>query len=350
MTNSFLHHLIKRSVLLIIVLAVFAFTDRILKYPDDSRRERIKKALVKGCTFLVNAQQANGAIADSVNPLFQVWETVLATSALYDIEKDTNNPGINKALLYLKKNENAGGLICHNIKCRDRYCLETTAAYFSLLLATGQKEKVIKRLQAVKDMQLNTGEWNIGNPDVREEKNFPSVTAFVLNIFTDVQVLPLRQKEAIRWLIEKQKTEGHWGAAWEYYGCKAYALWPVMKTLANDTTALGYDARIKASLYCYASQNKDGSWFYDDQILTRQTSPQLQTALILAALRYASPANKEVVRKGIDFLLDHQSSNGSWDGGYFPVPAKQYVKQEYIFATALAISTLNWYLHNSDNL
>ena len=244
----------------------------------------------------------------------------------------------------MQNNENKEGLICHNQKCRNGYCLETTSVYYELLQLTGKNKKT--GLQKIISLQQKTGQWEIGNPDVQEQKDFPSVTAFVLAILQDANVEPVYKKEAMRWILNKQTKQGDWGLAWEYYGCPAYALWPLMRVLKHENSTTEKIAKEKAVAYICSAQNADGSWFYSNPSLQKQTSPELQTALMLAALQQAGIKNRSVIVKGIDFLLHSQQEEGNWNGGFFPIPEKRYSKQEYVFATAMAAEVLNNYLLN----
>ncbi len=311
--------------------------------------EQIRLSQQKGIQFLQHIQRNDGAICDTVNPLFETWETILAVSAIYKANSDTNVPAVKRGLFFLMYNENSDGLICHNQKCKKAYCLETTAVYFNLLKLTGKNEQVIDGSKKIAALQKQTGEWDIGNPDVTIQKDFPSVTAFVLDLLHNTGIEPLYKKEAISWLLKKQTKGGDWGSAWEYYGCPAYALWPVMKLLQNENTKETRLAEDKAVAFILASQNKDGSWFYKDAALQKQTSAELQTALMLSALQNAGLKNSEAILKGINFLVNTQQKNGNWDGGYFPIPEKRYSKQEYIFATTLAVDVMHNYLLNTIN-
>jgi squalene cyclase len=311
--------------------------------------EKIRQAQQKGMEFLKHIQRNDGAICDTVNPLFETWETILAVTAIYKSGPDTNLPAIKSGLSFLMSNENNDGLICHNQKCKKSYCLETTAVYFNLLQLTGKGEKIITGLKKIASLQKKSGEWDIGNPDVTIQKDFPSVTGFVLNLLQSAGVDPVYKKEAISWLLQKQIKQGDWGSAWEYYGCPAYALWPVMKVLQNENTNEAKLAKDKAVAFILAAQNENGSWFYKDASFQKQTSAELQTALILSALQNAGIKNSEVILKGINFLVNAQQKNGSWDGGYFPIPEKRYTKQEYVFATALAVDAIHNYLLNNSN-
>lgn len=311
---------------------------------QTSSMEKIEQAQKRGTAFLKQIQRTDGAICDTINPLFETWETILAATALYKSVTDTNHAAVRKATLFLKKNENNEGLICHNIKCSNAYCLETTAAYFNLLQISGNKTAVQNSLNKIAALQKQTGEWEIGNPDVTIEKSFPSVTAFVLNLFADEGANPEHRKEAIDWLIKKQTTQGDWGSAWEYYGCSGYALWQVLKALRNESSQKARLAKEKAIAFITATQHADGSWYYRNPAYQKQTSPELQTVLMLLALQGSGAENDIVTLKGINFLLARQQKNGSWNGGFFPIPDKRYVKEEYVFVTALAIELMQNYL------
>jgi len=307
----------------------------------------IRVSQQKGIDFLKRIQQSNGAIADTINPLFDIWETTLAVSAICKTGADTNTPVIKNGLAFLANNQNREGLICHNQKCKAAYCLETTAVYFNLLQLTGKNGQVKDASKKIVALQKSSGDWDIGNPDVNIEKNFPSVTAFVLNMLQTAGTAPAYKKESISWLLQKQTKEGHWGAAWEYYGCTGYALWPVLKLLQNENTRETQLAKDKAVAYIMSAQNNNGSWFYHDPAFAKQTSAELQTVLMLAALQHAGIKSNAAIVKGIDFLLHTQQKNGSWNGGYFPIPEKRYSKQEYVFATALAVEVMHTYLLNN---
>lgn len=312
-----------------------------------SNHDEIRHSQEKAIGFLKTIQRNDGAICDTVNRLFDTWETILAVSAIYRSNPDTNFPAVKNGLFFLASNENSDGLICHNQKCKKAYCLETSAVYFNLLNLTGKNKNVKNGLKKISTLQKQTGEWDIGNPDVIVQKDFPSVTAFVLNILNSAGVEPVYKKEAINWLLKKQTKNGDWSFAWEYYGCPAYALWPIMKVLQNENTNEAGVVKDKAITYILATQNNDGSWFYNNPGLQKQTTAALQTTLMLSALQNAGLKNSEVILKGIHFLIKTQQKNGNWDGGFFPIPEKRYNKQEYVFATALAADVMHNYLLNN---
>ncbi|MBL7766113.1 MAG: hypothetical protein JNJ58_08480 [Chitinophagaceae bacterium] len=296
----------------------------------------MEKATAQGIQFLKNIQQENGAICDTVNPLFNLWETILATTTLYISIQDTNDSVIRKALHYLKQNENNSGLICHNQKCKTSYCLETTSQYFSLLLQTGQLTLVESRMNEIMRLQKSTGEWEIGNPDVNEQRDFPSVTALVTSLYHEGYPDSINDR-SLEWLVQQQKPQGHWGYAWEYYGCPAYALWAAMKAMKGIETLEIIKSRHIAIDYIVSQQLLNGSWYFKDPQQNKQISAELQTAWMLLALQNAGLRNKIVLQKGVDYLLQTQDQQGAWYGGYFPIPDLRYKKQEYVAATAMAL-------------
>lgn len=312
---------------------------------SPAKETEIRNALNSGEQFLQGIQREDGAICDSINPLFDSWETVLAATALYEIHRDTSDLVFQKAMAYLIANEDAAGLICHNKKCREAYCLETTAVYFLLLLKTGKEEVVRQRMDTILAMQKPAGDWDIGNPDVREQKNFPSVTAFVLALLMELKISALYPEAALDWLQRAQTPEGHWGNTWEYYDCPAYALWPILQVLQDAPTPELAATQQKALRYILSQQQEDGSWEFSATTLQKRPSKALQTALMISALEAAGCREHEAaIEQGINYLLANQQENGAWDGGYFPINSTRYEKKEYIFATARTLSVLNTFL------
>jgi len=346
--TKYLHtiNFLKYTAALILVFAANIF---FITPSGASRTEDIRLSKQKGIAFLKYIQRSNGAICDTINPLFETWETIIALSAIYRSDADTNTMVVKNGLSFLEKNENAEGLICHNKKCRQAYCLETTAAYFKLLKLAGKNGNLRERLTRIAALQKPGGGWEIGNPHVNIEKDFPSVTAFVLNLFHDAGFEPDHKKEALNWLLKKQTVQGDWGKAWEYYGCSGYALWQVLEVLQHENSAEARLAKERAIAFILSNQNSDGSWFYKDPSIEKQTSAALQTALMLLALQHAGETNTAAVLKGIQYLVSSQQKQGNWNGGYFPIPEKRYSKEEYVFATALATDVMQTYLLNNSH-
>ncbi len=307
----------------------------------ESKSDKIENAIQKGRSFLESIQRGDGAIADTSNPLFDTWETILATQALVDSPSDQPSEPAKAALSYLKNNENRHGLMCHNQKCRREICLETSAEYVRLLNMIRPEADYFGRVVPVLQAQKANGSWDIGNPDVRVAIDFPSVTGFVLGMLNVCDLGANDHNKAIEWLVAQQHPEGHWGKSWEYYGCTSYALWPIIGALSAYDDEASTTAIEKAQKYILNSQKVDGSWYEKGNELRKVPSSELQTALMINALQNCNPTKTQgAIDKGIDFLLTQQSPNGSWEGGYFPIESQRYVKREYVVATALSILAL----------
>ena len=210
----------------------------------------------------------------------------------------------------------------------------------------GESGKVRQSIQNIVSLQQNTGQWFVGNPDVHENKDFASVTSFALNSLHNAGVKASYIDQSLSWLLNKQTPEGDWGSTWEYYCIPGYALWPILQTLHDHSSKEVETSMKKAVRYILSNQLDDGSWKHKNNSgQTKQPSAELQTALMLSALKYASYDDHQVsFEKGIDFLLQHQLKNGAWDGGYFPIESVRYEKKEYIFATSRILCLLNSYL------
>lgn len=327
------------------LLLILSFT--FVKCADE--REKIPKAIDKAKNFLHQIQRKDGAICDTINPLFDTWETVLVAKVLAEWKSDSQDVVLEKAMAYLFLNENKNGLLCHNQKCKAAYCLETTSEYFLLLKHLQDTLTLKERISTLINLQKKEGNWEVGNPDVLEQKAFPSVTGFVLGILEEKD--SVARKKAVSWLISQQNAEGHWGNTWEYYDCPAYPLWVNLRALSHFSHSSATIATQKARDYILKSQEKDGCWNFKGSSNPKKPSPELQTALMLSALTYTNVAfTDSAFTKGIDFLLAHQQANGSWDGGYFPINNARYVKKEYIFATTRAMSVLQDYIVHFDKL
>jgi squalene cyclase len=184
-------------------------------------------------------------------------------------------------------------------------------------------------------------------------QEFPSVTAFALRALSFAQVPPRDEESALRFLEESQDPAGHWGLQWQYYGSPFYAMVPVLRVMSERNTDGQYDgAMARAKRFLIESQRKNGRWTYRSSRLTGNLpSDELHTALalqccLLCGLRVDSPP----IAKGMAWLLSRQRPDGSWSGGFFPLPDPKKSKREDIFATTQVIQALHLYLrqHRSE--
>lgn len=290
----------------------------------------------RATTFLKEIQLPSGAFQDSTNPLFNIWETILVTDALLDRFPEEDST-IQLGLRWLKSQENDQQLLCHNVVCSTSFCIETSAIYLRLLSRLTSTQNIDSQLKFIEQLQEKNGSWKVGNPDVLDQVDFPSVTAFVINLFDTAHYSAKQLDVAYDYLITKQLPNGSWGQTWEYYNCPGYALWqcmPALKSHGSATWQRGKD-------FILQQQLENGSWFYTDSLIKNHVSAELQTAFMLHCLvNEEDEQSKIACAKGIQFLLQSQLTSGAWDGGFFPIPNARYKKREYLIATALILKLL----------
>lgn len=127
-------------------------------------------------------------------------------------------------------------------------------------------------------------------------------------------------ERALGFLLREQEEDGAWYGRW---GCNyLYGTWLALHGLAT----IGLDpagapwARRGAAFLC-GCQNPDGGWgelpdSYDDPG-RRGCGPSTpsQTAWALLGLFATGELYTGAVRRGLDYLVDHQLEGGSWDDG-----------------------------------
>ncbi|MDH4473346.1 MAG: prenyltransferase/squalene oxidase repeat-containing protein [Fluviicola sp.] len=325
----------KRTVFLLLLLMNLSLT---------VRGQITKNALIvsseKASTFLKQAQTESGSINDSTNTLFSIWETILVADALLDQFPATDST-IQRAITWLQSLETEQGLVCHNVKCSRNYCIETSALYIRLLarLQSTDSLSLLQRLKTIEQLQEKNGSWKVGNPDVLDKTDFPSVTGFVLNLYSALHFNSSRKLDAELFLISSQLENGSWGQTWEYYNCPGYALWQCLPSIKKcPSGAITFE---KAKAFILKSQLENGSWYVAENEQTNHVSAELQTAFMLSCLQEeADELSQKAFYKGISFLLSKQLSNGSWEGGFFPIPNERYKKREYLITTALTLKLM----------
>lgn len=125
---------------------------------------------------------------------------------------------------------------------------------------------------------------------------------------------------ALRWLIAEQEQDGSWFGRWGanyVYGTGAAVPALVEAGLSPD------DQRIQRAVqWLHRVQNDDGGWgedlrSYDDPAWRgRGHSTPSQTAWALLAL-IAADRFDAATRRGVQWLIDNQRHDGSWDEAYF---------------------------------
>ncbi len=148
------------------------------------------------------------------------------------------------------------------------------------------------------------------------------VTAHVLEMLADEPgVAPEVLAQGLAWLSDQQEPDGSWFGRWGVnyvYGTGAAVPALVRAGVGGD------DRRIRRAVrWLQDHQNPDGGWgedlrsYVDEAWHGRGTSTASQTAWALLALLAAGESESPATRRGVDWLVDTQRPDGSWDEPWF---------------------------------
>lgn len=173
-----------------------------------------------------------------------------------------------------------------------------------------------------------------------------TVVALLTHGYTE-QAEPVRR--AVEFLYRNQEPDGSWYGRW---GCNyLYGTWLVLWALGK----LGVDPRTPAiraaRRWIRERQNPDGGWgetlgSYDDPLHKGVGhSTASQTGWALMGLLAAGDLNSGSVRRGVEYLLQHQQPDGSWRDEYwtgtgFP---KVFYLRYHLYATYFPLHALGDY-------
>ena len=126
---------------------------------------------------------------------------------------------------------------------------------------------------------------------------------------------------ALDYILAEQESDGAWFGRWGVnyiYGIGA-AL-PALQAVGFDMSA---DCVRRAVQWLAARQNPDGGWgescasYVDPEFRGKGPSAPSQTAWAIIALLAAGESAHQSTRRGIQFLIERQQPDGSWDEPYF---------------------------------
>ena len=148
------------------------------------------------------------------------------------------------------------------------------------------------------------------------------VTAHVLEMLaSEPGVAPEVINRGVSWLWGQQELDGSWFGRWGVnyvYGTGA-AVPALIEAGANRS-----DPRIRRAVrWLEDHQNPDGGWgedlrsYVDEAWRGRGESTASQTAWALLALIAAGDTAGEACRRGVQWLIDKQTGDGTWDEPWF---------------------------------
>src|SRR5206468_5908667 len=123
-------------------------------------------------------------------------------------------------------------------------------------------------------------------------------------------------RRGVRWLVKNQEADGswygRWGVAYIYGTC--FALRGLAASGESDREA----HILRAGEWLRSIQNADGGGgesckSYDNRIFTGGPSTPSQTAWAILGLIAGGDPNSLSVQHGIEYLLETQRSDGSWE-------------------------------------
>jgi squalene-hopene/tetraprenyl-beta-curcumene cyclase len=127
----------------------------------------------------------------------------------------------------------------------------------------------------------------------------------------------------LEFLLQEQEANGAWFGRW---GCNyIYGTWSALVALNAAKMHSQHPAIRRAVVWLQAMQHEDGGWgesnqSYEAPAQHQQPSTSYQTAWALLGLMAAGEVSSAAVRRGIQYLLRTQQTDGFWHDLWFTAP------------------------------
>jgi squalene-hopene/tetraprenyl-beta-curcumene cyclase len=230
-----------------------------------------------------------------------------------------------------------------------------------------KKQAIIRALNWVASMQCVDGGWAAfdlnnnadwlnavpyGDLKAMIDPNTADVTARVLEMLgcCNLSIDNYNFNRALAYLAKEQEPEGCWFGRWGVnyiYGTSG-----VLAALALVAPKSHRQNIERGAAWLVSCQNKDGGWgetcrsYNDPSLKGKGESTASQTAWALIGLLAAGEATenyaKEAIKRGVNYLVETQRVDGTWDENYFTgtgFPCHFYLKyhlyQQHFPLTAL---------------
>lgn len=157
-------------------------------------------------------------------------------------------------------------------------------------------------------------------------------------------------KRAIEFIKKDQCEDGSWFGRW---GCNyIYGTWQVLVGLSQIGEDLNQPYIQRAVRWLKSVQNADGGWgetlssYSDESLKGKGVSTASQTAWGVLGLIAAGEARGRAVRQGIQWLINHQKTDGSydeeqWTGTGFP---KVFYLRYHLYKNYFPLLAFNAYV------
>ena len=264
----------------------------------------------EGLTWLACTRNPDGGCREALN--LNVWDTALSIISVMDVNASEGTDELRSAGGWLVENQNAdggwafSGLLGSNLPSDAD---DTALASLALLkLRPLDSDAAIHQgLDWLRANQGRDGSWSTYLPG-QGDVGCVSITAHAIEALIEARGRDAEINRACRWLKRQMSPDGHWSDLWlakNTYGT-ANAITALIQAGQRDCKEVHRGVQ-----WLENAQNHDGGWG-EDMLGTRAESTVEQTAWSAGALLLADPQN-DSGWKGIEFLLNHQRFDGSWD-------------------------------------
>jgi squalene cyclase len=302
---------------------------------EEDRLLSIESAINQGVAYLVGNQNEDGSVSLDNDETFKVWETANVLLAVHIADRTKTNFCRKATEFLLDCQRQDGSFYSARSFEKGHHCVETTSV--SLLALAAANKDISRGVRFLLDKQMPDGSWEIGIPQIREDRFFPSVTGYALGTLMCLRIFNEQIQKGMDYILRTQKEDGSWGQSGLYYDTPFYATH--LNLLALRLFGLEKSRSCqRAVAFIEKDQNGDGSWGRQRK---DRPSPALKTSLALNSLLTSlDRSDCASIERGIHWLLRSQKTDGHWDGGNFvDFPGKK----EDIFSTAMAVLALKRY-------
>ena len=305
--------------------------------------EEIQPLIDGGIAWLQSTRNPDGGCREALN--LNIWDTALSVLTLTDIGDADANPDLQRAGRWFIDNQNPDGGWAFSAMGRSGSLLsdadDTALATLALLrLKMPDTTEAIQRgLDWLKVHQSPDGSCSTYLPG-QGDVGCVSITAHAIEAWCEATGMEAQINRACQWLETQISKDGYWSDLWlakRTYGT-ACAIIGLIKAGKTTSPTIAHGVRWLESV-----QNSDGGWG-EDMFGNLTDSTVEQTGWSTYALLLADPESS-IARKGLEFLLSRQSSEGSWAascvGIYWEIIGGY---ADPIYAAAFPLLALNQYL------
>lgn len=305
---------------------------------------KLEKSIEKGIKFLNDSQTQSGNFG--TKGFFDVWETANALLAMHSVYHQLNSDVIKNGLDFLKKHQQENGRFHWGSTDNKLFCTETTALCGLVFTLYGLEENAEKAWMYLK----KTEDWyqvfdKQGNKLFHK---FPSILGYILNfaVYHDEKLV----EDNLEYFQGNQNEVGSWGVHASYFQSEFYAIKEIISVL-NKYSINSTKTQELVSLY----QNYDGGYGFSTNPFKSDalpTSMALRSIIIQSVDQYM----RDMVNKGINWLINNQNYNGAWisnDSQMYAMIPDEYTDKLIItkgFNVIKKLHLLKYVLHNKARL